>query len=340
MLKGSHWRVAAAAAILWVIYLDAHLGAHLNAQQPSTIRIPVRLVSVPTLVVSQDGKYIPGLSAKDFQVTDNDRPQKLQVDVDVVPVSLVVALQASQEVRDYSEFIQRTGALLEDSIAAATGQAALITYNDGVTIAKPFAHGDFRDALRAVRLSGDKAIAIDAGIRAIELLKERPGPSSRVLLFIGQPVDIGSRSTIETLEASAERENVQIYALTLPIFGKAFVSDAFSLTGLGSQQYKGGYEARVKLEKAVPALRRATLAGTHSDLFSLLTVATGGIQLHFRRQKQLENAIIGLGDALRSRYFLSYRPDRYDAGFHRIVVSVDVPGAIVYSRPGYQVAAE
>ena len=325
-------RVAAAAAALCVIYL--------HAQQPSTIRIPVRLVSVPTLVVSQDGKYIPGLSAKDFRVTDNDRPQTIQADVDVLPISLVVALQANQEVREYSEFIERTGALLEDSIAGATGQAALITYNDGVTVAKPFEHGDFRDALRAVPLSGDKANAIDAGIRAIELLKERPSSFSRVLLFIGQPVDSAGGTKLETLEADAERENVQIYALTLPILAKTFVSESFTLEGLGSQWYKGGYIASIKLTKAVPALRRAASAGTHADLFSLLTAETGGIQLHFRQQKQLENAIIGLGDALRSRYFLSYRPDRHDAGFHTIAVRVDVPGAIVYARPGYKVAAE
>jgi VWFA-related protein len=332
MLKRAQGRVAAAAAVLCVIYL--------NAQQPSTIRIPVRLVSVPTLVVCHDGKYIPGLSAKDFRVTDNDRPQTIQADVDVLPISLVVALQANQEVREYSEFIGRTGALLEDSIAGATGQSALITYNDGVTVAKPFEHGDFRDALRAVSLSGDKANAIDAGIRGIELLKERPSSFSRVLLFIGQPVDSAGGTKLETLEAEAERENVQIYALTLPILAKTFVSESFTLEGLGSQWYKGGYIASVKLTKAVPALRRAALAGTHADLFSLLTVDTGGIQLHFRRQKQLENAIIGLGDALRSRYFLSYRPDPYDIGFHRIAVSVDVPGATVYSRPGYRVTAE
>lgn len=335
MLETAKWRVAAAAAVC-VIYLTGHL----NAQQPSTIRIPVPLVSVPTLVASKDGKYIPGLSAKDFRVTDNERLQTIQVDVDVLPISVVVALQANKEIREYLEFIQRTGALLDNSMAGATGQAALITYNDGVTVAKPFEHGDFRDALRAVTLSGDKANAIDAGIRAIEVLKQRPRSFSRVLLFIGQPVDGGSGAKLETLEASAERENVQIYALTLPILGKTFVSENFTLEGLGSQWYKGGYITSVKLTKAVPALRRAALAGTHGDLFSLLTIATGGIQLHFRRQQQLENAIIGIGDALRSRYFLSYRPDPYDVGFHRIAVNVDVPGAIVYSRPGYRVAAE
>lgn len=325
------YRLAAAATIICTLYAVA--------QQPPTIRVPVRLVSVPALVVSKDGKYIPGLSVDDFRVTDNDRPQTITLDLATLPISLVVAVQADQEVRAYLGFIAKTGALLDNSLAAATGEAALITYNDEITVKKPFGHGDLQLALRALAPSGDRANMVDAGVRAIELLKERPGPRSRVLLFIGQPAE-SSPNKIEALEANAERENVQIYALTLPIVGKAFVSDSFSLQGLGSQGYRGGYEASVELTKAVPALRRVAQANTHTDAFSLLTVLTGGIQLHFRKQKQLENAIIGLGDALRSRYFLSYRPDRYDLGFHKITVRVDVPSATVYARPGYRIAAE
>lgn len=309
----------------------------LFAQQPPTIRVPVRLVSVPTLVASKDGKYIPGLSAADFRLTDNDHAQKISVDVSSVPISLVVVLQTNQAVRDYLTFIQNTGALLDDSLAAATGQAALITYSDDVTLAKPFAQSELRNAMHAVSPLGTKALMLDAGLRAVDILKQRPAPSSRVLLFIGQPYDDGSNAKIEALASEAESADVQIYALTLPLLGKTFVSDAFGLTGLGSQGYKGGYEARVELTKAVPALRRTAQAGVHSDPFSLLTIATGGLQLHFRKQKQLEDAIIGLGDALRSRYLLSYRPDPYTAGFHKIVVQSDVASAIVYSRPGYEV---
>lgn len=311
------------------------LVAGVFAQQPSTIRVPVRLVSVPTLVASKDGKYIAGLSASDFRLTDNDHPQKISVDVSSVPISLVVVLQANDAVREYLTFIQNTSALLDDSLAAATGQAALITYGDEVTLAKPFAQSELRDAMQAVAPYGTKALMLDAGLRAIDILKERP--SSRVLLFIGQPYDDGSTAKIEALESAAENADVQIYAVTLPLLGKTFVSDAFGLTGFGSQWYKGGYEARVELTKAIPALRRTAEAGAHGDPFSVLTVATGGLQLHFRKQKQLEDAIIGMGDALRSRYLLSYRPDPYTAGFHKIAVRTEVADAIVYSRPGYEV---
>jgi VWFA-related protein len=330
------WHEVVARAF-WITILCA---GSVVAQQAPTIRVPVRLVTVPTLVVSSDGKYVPGLSAADFHVTDNGRPQQIKLDLTDLPISVVVAVQANRGVRDFLEFIAKTGALVENSLAPAAGDSALITYSDEIKIAKPFGEGELQLAMEAVAPSGFDSKMIDAGIRAIELLKEHRNTSSRVLIFIGQAVENGSSGNLDALEASAERENVQIYTLTLPVVSKALVSDSFALQGFGSQWYKGGWEARLNLTKAVPALRRAAQSKAHSDPFSLLTVATGGIQLHFRRQKELENAIIGLGDALRSRYLLSYQPDHLDPGYHNIAVSVDVPDAIVYTRPGYRITAE
>jgi hypothetical protein len=74
---------------------------------------------------------------------------------------------------------------------------------------------------------------------------------------------------------------------------------------------------------------------TGSDPFSILTAATGGTQLHFRKQRQLEDAIADLGIQLRSAYLLSYYPNTQELGYHTVKVEVDVPGAKVYSRPGY-----
>jgi hypothetical protein len=56
------------------------------AQQVSTIRVPVRLVSVPTLVFSSNGQLVPGLQATDFRVYDNGRLQKAALDTVSAPV--------------------------------------------------------------------------------------------------------------------------------------------------------------------------------------------------------------------------------------------------------------
>jgi hypothetical protein len=66
-----------------------------------------------------------------------------------------------------------------------------------------------------------------------------------------------------------------------------------------------------------------------------LTAATGGTQVHIRKQKELEEAISAIGVELRSAYQLSYSPSSSEAGYHTIAVDVDVPNARTFARPGY-----
>ena len=49
----------------------------------------------------------------------------------------------------------------------------------------------------------------------------------------------------------------------------------------------------------------------------------------------MEDAIAAIGVQLRSAYLLSYYPNSQEAGYHTVKIEVDVPGAKVYSRPGY-----
>jgi hypothetical protein len=45
-----------------------------------TIRTSVRLVTVPTLVFSKEGRLIPGLEANDFRVFDKTRQVRIALD--------------------------------------------------------------------------------------------------------------------------------------------------------------------------------------------------------------------------------------------------------------------
>jgi hypothetical protein len=146
-------------------------------------------------------------------------------------------------------------------------------------------------------------------------------------------MDSGSESSLSALKEQAERENVTVYALALPQFGKAFVSDTFSVQGL--PQEKGGFETGVDLGKLISGLGKNGKVEARTDPFSLLTTATGGTQLHLRKQKQFEDAIAAIGLELRSIYLLSYSPSSSETGYHTISIDVNVPGAKVYTRPGY-----
>lgn len=271
--------------------------AVLVAQETPVIRVPVRLVAVPTLVYSRESKLIPGLKKGDFRVLDNGVPQSIDLDTDDAPVSVVIAIQTSVDVRGPARYIAKVGSVMEAHLVGATGRAAVMAYGGGIKVLKPFGSGDVRAAFRSISVKGGEARTIDAGIEAIEMLKERPRTQARVLLFIGQAMDRGSKASWEALEQEADRENVSIYGLI---------------------------SSPVNASKADP--------------LATLIMATGGNELHFHEQSELEDAISALGVELRSAYLLSYYPSSDAAGRHTISVEVSVPGATTRARPGYMLS--
>jgi hypothetical protein len=180
---------------------------------------------------------------------------------------------------------------------------------------------------------------LDAGSRAITLLSSRGKSRLRVLLLVGQPVDSGSETDLPTIRRLAEREDILVYAVTLPVLGRAFVSDTLSINGV-SHEEKGGFRAGVDLGKLISVMNRSAKAHAGADPASVLTAATGGTQLHVRTQRQFEAAVAAVGTQLRSGYLLTYYPNPAEIGYHEVKIEVSVPGAKVYSRPGYWLSSD
>ncbi|HEX4167137.1 MAG TPA: VWA domain-containing protein [Bryobacteraceae bacterium] len=316
--------------------LSSALCTVLFAQQFPPIKVPVRLVAVPTLVFSEQGNLLTGLNASNFQLTDNGHPQHFQFDSNTPPVSLVLAVQASQSVRAYLPFVAKVGSTLDNSLLAESGESAVLSYDSDVETLKTFGQGDLESAIKKIKPGAETARMIDAGIAAVNLLKARPTNHAKLLVFIGQPYDSGSTTKFAALATTAQRENISVFAFVLPLYGKSFISDTFNIAGLPDAFYRGGYVASVELTKLGPALKRTAKIAAKSDPFALLTSQTGGIELHFRKQKDLENAIIALGGALHTTYTLTYSPNPLTSGYHSITVTTNVPGAVTHARSGYQ----
>lgn len=106
-------------------------------------------------------------------------------------------------------------------------------------VVKTFEAGDVQSTLRTISATGKPARTIDAGIRGVMLLANRSSSRARVLPFIGQPNYNGSESSLGSLRGEVEKQNVAVYALTLPEFGKSFMSDTFSLKGVSKSEGGG-----------------------------------------------------------------------------------------------------
>src|ERR1039458_8533233 len=130
----------------------------------------------------------------DFRVLDNKRLQKVVLDTVSAPVSLALAVQVNRDVRQYVPFIAKAGAVFESLLIGESGQAAVITYGDDVSTVKPMDAGDLQAALAKLSANGRRARMIDAGLRGVGLLQEGPSARTRILVFVGQSMDDGSKS--------------------------------------------------------------------------------------------------------------------------------------------------
>jgi VWFA-related protein len=310
--------------VLWAMLAYA-------AQEQVTIRVPVRLVTAPTLVFTDDGRLLTDLKLSDFRLYDNERLQKIAVESGAAPVSVAVAVQTNLDVRAYVPFIAKVGSVVETMVAGEEGDSALLTYNSEVQVRKRFGSGDLQKELRAISPSGLRARSLDAGMQAVRMLAEQPPSRRRVLLLIGQALDDGSEAKLAALQDEAEKQNVAVFALVLPEIGKNFISDNFSLQGQPAEG--GGFIASTNLLKLISVLSHAGDGAADADPFTALSTATAGGLFHFRKQDELESILAAVGVQLRSGYLLSYYANTAEAGKHKIRVEVDVTGANVRTRP-------
>src|SRR5260370_13718316 len=104
------------AGIIVATLLCAGGGLRIRAQDPvsdETIRATVSVVMAPVTVLDRHGDYVSGLQPQGFRLLDNGKEQKIQVDVALQPISLVIAVQANDHVEGMLPKIGQIGAPIQ-----------------------------------------------------------------------------------------------------------------------------------------------------------------------------------------------------------------------------------
>jgi len=193
-------------------------------QPPAKIGVSVALVNTPVTVRDSKGQMIHTLDAKDFRVTDNGIPQHiLHFDMGGDPLSLVVLVETSSRVDPILPQIRKSGIVITQTVVGATGEAAVIGFNDSVDKLQEFtANADkiektFTDLQAGT--SGSKLY--DAMAVGVEMLSGQPQPTAdkpgrrRVMLILSEATDIGSGTQFGEVLRQAQLANVTIYSVGL-----------------------------------------------------------------------------------------------------------------------------
>jgi VWFA-related protein len=304
--------------------------------QNTTLKTTVPLVVAPTTITDHAGHYIHGLTASDLLLSDNNVPRKIQVDELTMPVSVVIAVQSTQEAWAALDKIKKVGSMIEPLVAGDRGEAAVIWYDTAVTVAQEFTSNT--DALEKVfhntRADGSGGSAIDAVEKGLDLLASRKD-NRKVIFVIGESKDRSSKTPLEQVISRAQHDNVTVYFITYSRLLTPFTSTWSEVCDEKKENCKprdpewGGTD--------LGAIFGELIALAKTNIADAFTKYTGGRKVSFLKQRGLEHVIESLGEEIHNQYLISFTPPPTDpAEFHQILVTVrDRPDLIVRTRAGY-----
>jgi VWFA-related protein len=299
------------------------------AQPSPTIRTEVPLVMAPVTVTDAKGRYIDGLVAGDFVLTDNQTPRPFQLDTSdatLIPISIVVVVQINNYAGAVVAKLHKVGSMIQPMITGERGDAAVLAFDEKVWTVQDFTSdpSQTEHALEEIRPSAQlEARMVDAVSDATHRLAQLPTSRRKVILLISEAKDRGSKGKLADVLQAAQRENITIYSASYSAYTTAFTAKPEDLP-----PPEGGNLLTIFTE-----LGRAGKASA-AETFARYT---GGRHFSFTKQSSLEKAIADVGAELHSQYLLSFTPAKSDeAGYHLIEVTLrGRPDAKVRTRPGY-----
>ena len=327
------------------------------AGEPIVIHVPN--IVVPALVTDKDGNIMNNLQPSQFHLYDNGREQDIHVDTEFQPISLVIAIEASNRDDAILKQIRKVGSMIEPLVIGDAGEAAVIAFDHRVRTLQDFTSDPqkIKDAISKVTAGGTQSRMIDAVDSAILMLRHRPKDRRRIILLISETRDNGSiargRPTLTALNLS----NITVYTADIsqisrrlteqpepprpdPIAPEARNLPMGANTPLAVQHNTGlGNSAEfVPLFREIYTDAKAIFIRNPIQVF---TKGTGGTQFSFIKQRGLEDAIAKIGTEIHSQYLISYAPKKetlLEGGYHELKVTVEYPRAKVQTRPGYWLA--
>lgn len=326
--------------------------------QSGDFRTTVRSVIVPTSVYDPSKKgFVNGLKQADFEVLDNDKPQRISAEVTELPVSVVMVVQANSDVEPLVPQLRNAGILLHGLVTGEEGDAAILTFDYRKTVIQDFTNnsGQLDDAMRKFHTGATTAALNDAVLYAAGMLKKHDPNNARrrVILLLSRNVDKGSETKLEQAIQEIQFDNVIIYCVDMSTLRTTFFKkpdDPRPANGGVPPEALPDVRGQIQTPTDVAQSQTGNLlnvippiARSAKDIFKrspaeAFSYSTGGEIFSFGNMKSLEKAITAIGNDLNSQYILAYSPSpetRTEPGFHTIRVVVNRPGLNVRTRPGY-----
>ena len=293
----------------------------------------VALVDVYAVAKDASGRYINDLSASDFRVTCDGRPETLErFSVEHKPLHIALVLDTSLSmggdklIGESSKVdATRSSALAVLDALEPGDDAMVVTFSDAVQVVQPLTtdRAALQKAIRSIDALGGTAL-YDAVWSASDALAKHDGRRVLVLLSDGKDeassgLEPGSLHTLDEALDQALRSEVMVFAIGL---GSGIARDA--------QRLERNPDARVE---TLDFYGKRSLVRILDDL----ATKTGGRAIFSSGPSKLKSAFESITQDLRHQYALAFLPDddRHDGRWRSIGVTSTRPGVRIVHRSGY-----
>ena len=161
-----------------------------------------------------------GLTATDFELAEDDKPQKIAVfDTEsVTPLEIVLALDASESMYDDSRLARDAAKNFAQTIVRKQDQIDLMTFADDVDELVPFTNNvhRFEDGLGRIQ-RGDATAMYDAIYLASQRLGETPSANGqrRVLVLVTDGENTTRHGSYPAALEQAQKAGAMVYSLII-----------------------------------------------------------------------------------------------------------------------------
>jgi Ca-activated chloride channel family protein len=261
-------------------------------------RVDVHLVELFTAVVDGRGRAVDGLSAADFRVSEDGRPQRLArlERVTDLPLHVSLVIDVSGSMGGALEAVSRAAGGFLDAALGPRDRASVVTFDRFPRVAVDFTtdRALVANGMTALRASG--GTALHEGL--LFALRQFDGiEGQRVVLLFSDGKEGSDRLASEAVLEYARRSGVTVYSIGLDLAAD---------------------EAGER-----PLLRR-------------LAHDTGGRAFFVQRAEQVAQVASRIEQDMRSRYLLAYQSSSPAGGGFRVVdVAVARAGAEARTVRGY-----
>lgn len=335
------------------------------SDEDQIVKVNSRLVVVPVSVTDANGQAVPGLTVKDFRVSEENRPQTLDAvrTADEVPLEIALLFDVSASTDAMFKFEQQTAAKFLRDVMRPIDRATVFTIGASPVLVSPRDNAD-RSIAAINAIAPTKAFTAfydSVSVAAEYLRKNAPEGTRRVVVVISDGEDTNSTGIAKAIQNSYTRvgkkidtiDSKELYQLTVTTRNEASAKER-------ARVLKGLQDADTVFYSINPAgssfqLNQMSVFGQENmQQFASQTGGTAFLPKFApidtkndlqdsanikKNSEMLDRIFTQLANELRAQYLVQY----YSEGefpnnrYVKLDVAVDRPGTKVRARQGYYV---